>query len=202
MKMSKKDEFKGFAKAHPELVKSIRSGDANWQQLYEIYDIYGDDERAWDKYLKKSSNTSSFNNITDIVKNIDMDSVQKHINTAQKALGLVQELTNKGSSSVGSIKAPVNPRPINKFFEDQLMQVSALMELKKKPKIFELLKYNSYWLKDLNRDPNNVRAFLSSMKVKYRMRATDKVSDAIDNIDIISNVLNALKQLKRKNELW
>ena len=47
-----------------------------------------------------------------------MDSVQKHINTAQKALGLVQELTNKGSSSVGSIKAPVNPRPINKFFED------------------------------------------------------------------------------------
>lgn len=118
MKMSKKDEFKSFAKAHPELVKSIRSGDANWQQLYEIYDIYGDDERAWDKYLKKSSNTSSFNNITDIVKNIDMDSVQKHINTAQKALGLVQELTNKGSSSVGSIKPPVNPRPINKFFED------------------------------------------------------------------------------------
>ena len=38
--MSKKDEFKSFAKAHPELVKSIRSGDANWQQLYEIYDIY------------------------------------------------------------------------------------------------------------------------------------------------------------------
>ena len=73
------------------------------------------------------------------------------------------------------------------------MQVTALIELKKKPKIFELLKYNSYWLKDLNRDPNNVRAFLSSMKVKYRMRATDKVSDAIDNIDIISNVLNALK---------
>ena len=56
--------------------------------------------------------------ITDIVKNIDMDSVQKHINTAQKALGLVQELTGKGTSSVGSAKAPVNPRPINKFFED------------------------------------------------------------------------------------
>ena len=85
----------------------------------------------------------------------------------------------------------------SKHIQNQKMsygiQVSALMELKKKPKIFELLKYNSYWLKDLNRDPNNVRAFLSSMKVKYRMRATDKVSDAIDNIDIISNVLNALK---------
>lgn len=116
--MSKKDEFKDFAKAHPELVSSIRSGDTDWQQLYEIYDIYGDDERAWKKYLKKPSSTSNFNNITDIVKNIDMDSVQKHINTAQKALGLVQELTGKGTSSVGSAKAPVNPRPINKFFED------------------------------------------------------------------------------------
>ena len=65
--MSKKDEFKGFAKAHPELVSSIRSGDTDWQQLYEIYDIYGDDERAWNKYLKKPSSTSNFNNITDIV---------------------------------------------------------------------------------------------------------------------------------------
>lgn len=73
------------------------------------------------------------------------------------------------------------------------MQVNALMELKRKPKIFELLKYNSYWFKDLNRDANNVRAFESAMKVKYRMRVTDKVSDAIDNIDIVSNVLNALK---------
>ena len=115
--MSKKDEFKVFAKTHPELVESIRNGDASWQNLYEIYDIYGDDDRAWKNYLKKSTPTS-VNPITDIVKNIDMDSVQKHINAAQKALGLVQELTNKGSSSVGSIKAPVNPRPINKFFED------------------------------------------------------------------------------------
>ena len=29
-----------------------------------------------------------------MVKKIDMESVQKHINTAQKALGIVQELTS------------------------------------------------------------------------------------------------------------
>ena len=51
------------------------------------------------------------------MKKIDMDSVQKHINTAQKALGLVQELTGK-SGNVPTPKGPVNPRPINKFFED------------------------------------------------------------------------------------
>ncbi len=114
--MSKKEEFKAFAKTHPELVRSVHSGDSSWQDLYEIYDIYGDDDRAWNNYLKKGS-TANINNITDIMKKIDMDSVQKHINTAQKALGLVQELTGKSAPSAAT-KAPVTPRPINKFFED------------------------------------------------------------------------------------
>jgi len=117
--MDKKESFKNFAKSHPELISSIKSGDTSWQKLYEIYDIYGEDDRAWDTYFNKNTNsTNTFNNFTDIVKNIDMDSVQKHINTAQKALGLVQELTGKGTGTVTKIKGPATPRPINKFFED------------------------------------------------------------------------------------
>ena len=73
------------------------------------------------------------------------------------------------------------------------MQVSALLELKKDKKMFDLLKANSYWIKELNRDPLNIKVYKEDMKVKYRLRATDKISDAIDNIDIISNVLSALK---------
>lgn len=73
------------------------------------------------------------------------------------------------------------------------MQVNALTELKKDPKMVELLKYNSYWLKELNRDATSIKRYKSDMKAKYHLRATDKISDAIDNIDIISNVLSALK---------
>ena len=73
------------------------------------------------------------------------------------------------------------------------MQVSALMELKKDKKMMDLLKYNSYWLKELNRNPLSVKMYKNDMKVKYRLRTTDKISDDIDNIDIISNVLSALK---------
>ena len=47
------------------------------------------------------------------------------------------------------------------------MQVNTLMLLKKEPKMWELFKYNTYWIKDLNH--------------------------AIDNIDLISNVLSSLK---------
>ena len=73
------------------------------------------------------------------------------------------------------------------------MQVSILLELKKDEKMFQLLKENSYWIKELNRSPTNYKRYKETMKIKYRLRATDKISDAIDNIDIISNVLNALK---------
>ena len=113
--MDKKEAIKSFAKGHPELVNSIKDGNTSWQKLYEIYDIYGEDDRAWSNYFNKQVPNPRAG-VMDIMKNIDMDSVQKHINTAQKALGLVQELTGKSTASV--TKGPVTPRPINKFFED------------------------------------------------------------------------------------
>ncbi len=73
------------------------------------------------------------------------------------------------------------------------MLMSTQLELKKDNKMWELLKLNSYWLKDLNRDISNIKRYKEDMKVKYRLRATDKISDAIDNIDVISSVLSALK---------
>lgn len=73
------------------------------------------------------------------------------------------------------------------------MQYNALLEIRKDKKMEELLKYNSYWLKELNRDASFVKQYKEAMKIKYKLRTTDKISDAIDNIDLISNVLSALK---------
>lgn len=73
------------------------------------------------------------------------------------------------------------------------MQMRLLIELKKDPKMWELLKHNSYWVKELNRSSASLKRYKDDMKVKYKLRATDKISDAIDNIDIISNVISALK---------
>jgi len=73
------------------------------------------------------------------------------------------------------------------------MQMRTILELKKDAKMWELLKYNSYWIKELNRDSTSVKRYKEDMKAKYKLRTTDKISDAIDNIDIISNVLSALK---------
>ena len=111
-----KESFKLFAKSHPELLDYIKSGEMTWQKFYEIYDIYGEDESAWETYL--SSNKLNFSNIKDIIKNIDTKSIQEHINTAQKAIGVVQELASKKGVEDIVTKGPISPRPITKIFED------------------------------------------------------------------------------------
>lgn len=122
--MARKDEFKVFASKHPELVRYIKNGETTWQNLYEIYDIYGEEESAWQDYLKKEetikSNDLNFKSFTDKLKNIDLSSIQEHIGTAQKALGIVQELTSKGtgSTTASTVAEVIEPRPINKIFED------------------------------------------------------------------------------------
>lgn len=119
--MSKKEEFKEFMRNKPELVEYIKNKEMTLQSFYEIYDVYGDDENAWSSYNRTPINNNIINpgKITDIVKNINLDEIQKHINTAQKALGVVEDLTTKNTSNVSNvIKGPLSARPLNKFFED------------------------------------------------------------------------------------
>ncbi len=119
--MNKKEEFKEFMRNKPELVEYIKNKEMTLQSFYEIYDVYGNDESVWEKYERSPKNVSGLNpsKITDIMKNINLDEIQKHINTAQKALGVVEDLTAKGTSTPTNIaKGPLTSRPLNKFFED------------------------------------------------------------------------------------
>ena len=115
-----KETFKSFARLHPELANTVLSGTATWQQLYEIYEIYGENNSIWNQYLTNntisdniSSSASTFKEFMNTLKNIDMDSVQKGITNIQKTIGLLQDigLSTKTNSSYQS-------RPIYKRFED------------------------------------------------------------------------------------
>lgn len=73
------------------------------------------------------------------------------------------------------------------------MELDLYMKLKKKPKMYNILKSNSYWIKQLNRNPENYKRFENEMKERYKLRTTDKINEVIDNIDLISAVLETLK---------
>ncbi len=124
--MSKKDEFKDFVSKHPSLVNVVKDKTHSWQDLFEVYDLYGNDEGLWDRYLNNkdinksvgSDKMNSLGELTKLFKNVNIDNVQKYIDTAQKAIGVIQELTGSGAAADLVSKGPSIPRPINKIFED------------------------------------------------------------------------------------
>ena len=73
------------------------------------------------------------------------------------------------------------------------MELELQKQLIEKPKLYDHLKQNSYWIKTLNRNPNSFKDFEDMMKSQYKERATDKMDEMLDNIDLISTFLNAMK---------
>lgn len=73
------------------------------------------------------------------------------------------------------------------------MELNTLFKLKNDPKMHEYLHENSQWYKLLNRSSSNYDKFIKAMKKQYRLGVTDKISDTIDNIDMIANVINTIK---------
>lgn len=117
--MGKKEEFKEFVRIHPELIKYVENDTMSWQKFYEIYDLYGDSNSAWSKYLNNDNesdktNNTSWSDIVNMAKNIDVDKVQSGITSLQKALGLVGDLFIKENDNNNNY----TPRPLYRSFED------------------------------------------------------------------------------------
>ncbi len=94
-----KEEFKSFVKKNPRLIKYIKNKEMTWQSFYEIYDMYGEDENAWKPYLADEQKIESKNmDFMKYIKNIDLDAVQESINSIQRVLGVVSDLSIKSNT--------------------------------------------------------------------------------------------------------
>ncbi len=123
--MAKIDEFKMYVKKNPKLINYVKDGSMTWQGFYEIYDLYGEDNNAWSKYLSntdeevtetKKSSISSVRDIVKMVKNMDVDKVQEGITSLQKAVDLFSGLFIKDGAKTKT--TAYTPRPIYRSFED------------------------------------------------------------------------------------
>ena len=112
--------FKLFVQANPFLISYIRDGKKTWQELYEMYDIIGDNEDGWNKYLEDNNKTNKnnknyFEDIINMAKKVDIEKVQEGISSLQKTLTLFGDLfVGKDSNS----SKGYNPRPLYRRFED------------------------------------------------------------------------------------
>lgn len=120
VKDMKLDEFKNFVKSRPYLVDYVKNNKMTWQKFYEIYDLYGENDSIWNDF--KDNSTSSNNSETNIintikgianlVKGIDLKSVQKALTSLDKAIEAFKGFNSNEANNV------YEERPKNKYFED------------------------------------------------------------------------------------
>ena len=120
-----KEEFKSFVRKNPSLIKYVNNNSMTWQKFYEMYEMYGESNDVWNNYLNTTSNNivktntlssseNAFRELVNTVKTINLEKVQKGINSLQKTISLVQEL----GSSNNTTPKEYERRPIYKHFED------------------------------------------------------------------------------------
>lgn len=63
----------------------------------------------------------------------------------------------------------------------------------KKDKMYDYLKQNSFYIKDLNRNPFLYTQFKEYIKDKYHLRLTDKVEEIINDIETVSDIMKVIK---------
>ena len=120
-----KAAFKDFVAKNPVLASKVNSGKTSWQKLYEMYDIYKEDETVWAEYLKEEkkvdkTNGSNLDILGNYFKSIDTKQLQSGISSVQKVLGLVSDIFVKEGTKIetpGTSSSYV-PRAINKRFDD------------------------------------------------------------------------------------
>ena len=122
--MSKIEQFKSFVRDNPKLINHVKDNKQTWQSFFEMYDIYGKDNEVWNEYLKEETKEvpkekkipSTFNDIINMAKNMDVDKVQEGITSLQKAIALFSDLFIKGENDTN--KTSYTPRPVYRSFED------------------------------------------------------------------------------------
>lgn len=100
-----KEKFIEFVREHPKLVNYVKRSNSSWQNLYEIYVLYGEDSNVWNQYL--NSKDSSINELVSLIKGINLESVRKVVDGLQKTVSLIQEIGGKNDLKEEYQRSPI-----------------------------------------------------------------------------------------------
>ena len=73
------------------------------------------------------------------------------------------------------------------------MTLELQFKLKSNPLFIKYLHENSYWYKILNRDPDMFNDFVNEVKKNYKLRPTDRISEAINTFEMLTSIFSSLK---------
>lgn len=119
------EEFKSFIKDKPFLKEKVKKGETTWQELFEHYDLYGQDDELFkndivdeekqnevkeEKEEKKDiKNDDSVGSFFNMLSGIDVDKISDGLNGMKKILNILSEVTS--TDDVGSFHMRRNQKP-------------------------------------------------------------------------------------------
>ena len=114
-----KEEFKNFVRKNPEFIDYVRNNKITWQELYEIYDLYGENNDIWNSFKenKNINNPNLIKTIKDffnLFKGIDLNNIQKALTSLDKAIEAFKGFNNDNNN----INNNYEERAKYKYFED------------------------------------------------------------------------------------
>lgn len=127
-------KFKEFVRNNPKLIQEVRQGRATWQELYEDWYLLGEDDERWETIGTGKNNDTELaisqknkdesgegkkadfmTAITGMMKKMDVNQFQNHVNNLSQAIGAIQGLLAQfqGNPSQpnnrGEIEGPKHP---------------------------------------------------------------------------------------------
>ena len=102
--MDKMEKFKKFAATKPFLKRKVDNKETTWQELFERYDIYGENDEIFQEEKETIDNKErkagdSFSSFMDMLSNIDIDKVTEGLNGMKKILSILSEVTQQENTS-------------------------------------------------------------------------------------------------------
>ena len=94
--MDNLDEFKAFLKTIPSIKEDVLNHRYTWQQIYEIYTMYGENDHFFDPYKNHSVD---FNGVLEIIQNVDLNALSSSLHSIEKVLGVVSNLIDKNKEN-------------------------------------------------------------------------------------------------------
>lgn len=73
------------------------------------------------------------------------------------------------------------------------MNLENQFKIKNDPMLQKFIRENSYWYKNLNRNPDLIENMTSEMKEKYKLTTSDKINDISNKIDLIKSFMDVIK---------
>ena len=112
-------EFKEFVKKNEYVYQLVKDKKYSWQELYEFFDIYGEDADVFKQQKEEVKNevvqTGVLATLVNAAKNIDVDKMNEGIESIKKFANMFNSLSNKDDFS--NVKDDIRKRRYKRFDE-------------------------------------------------------------------------------------